>query len=440
MSLHDTFVEAITNKTMEVAERTVVDIIVRKLRAQGVTVSKATRDGIARAVHAREFSTIRLPDAAVPAGRKQPKLSITKADLRVVNRIESRLQKSLRQIVEAQTRKLAPRLLNDLIKRWPHQAKSEQEGLALFQRHQWRHWRKGLSRLAMMLTITRELGGRLAAQYSAIPDRLPHVLIRLHARACTVADEVLTLLQAGFADAAMARWRTLHEVAVTSLFLQERGEPAAERFIAHVAIDAQKAARLHQKHARRLGLERLHRRDVDRLNRLVTRRLATFGPSFKRPYGWAANGPHDDVRGFDDVEKRTSLSHWRPSYKSASHQVHATPNAMFEWIAIHGGDGALGGRSMLGVADPGQRTAISLNQVTAAVANCGKPSPTFDTVLTLKILSLVCTDTINDFIEAHRKTVARARPAPQEKAQRRWNPDRRVDTIEELRSVGRFSP
>ena len=76
---------------------------------------------------------------------------------------------------------------------------------------------------------------------------------------------------------------------------------------------------------------------------------------------------------------------------------------MFEWIAIYGADGALGGRSMFGVADPGQRTAISLNQVTAALATGGKPNPTFDTVLTLKILSLACTEIINAFIEAHRK-------------------------------------
>lgn len=400
--LHDAFIEAVTDKTMEAAERAVTDIIVRKLRAQGVRVAKATRDSIARAVHAREFSTIHLPDAALPAGRRQPKISITKADLRVFNRIQSRLRKLLPRIVEAETTKLAPRILTDLIKRWPDQTKSEQEALAVFERHQWRRWHKGFSRLAMMLTITRELGGQLAAQYAASPDRLLHVLIRLHARACTVADEVLTLLQAGFADAAMARWRTLHEIAVTSLFLREHGEPAAERFIAHEVIDALKAASLHQKHARRLGLNRLHRRDVDRLRRLVKKRVATYGPSFKRPYGWAANGPNDHVRGFEDIEKRTSLPHWRPSYKSASHRVHATPNAIFDWIALHGPD-ALGGRSMLGVADPGQRTAISLNQVTAAVATCGTPSPTFDTVLTLKVLSLACTDTINAFIEAHRR-------------------------------------
>jgi len=402
VALHETFVNVVTEKMLEAAERAVVDIIVRKLRAQGVTVSKSTRDGIARAVHTRKFSGIRVPDAAV-ADRSQTKVSITKTDLRVLNRIESRVGKSLPRIVEAETTRLAPRVLKDLSRQWPHQAKSEQKELAFFGRHQWRRWRRGLSNLAMMLTITRELGGQLADQVSGEPDRLPHVLIRLHARACTVADEVLTLLEAGFADAAMARWRTLHEIAVTSLFLQERGETAAEKLIAHEAIDVLKAARLHQRHARRLGLNRFHRRDVDRLKRIVKKQTATYGPGFKSSYGWAATGPNDHVRGFEDVEKRTSLSHWRPSYKSASHQVHATPNAMFEWIKIYGRRGFLGGRSMLGVADPGQRTAISLNQVTAAVATCGRPSPTFDTVLTLKILSAACSETINGFTDAHRQ-------------------------------------
>jgi hypothetical protein len=136
---------------------------------------------------------------------------------------------------------------------------------------------------------------------------------------------------------------------------------------------------------------------------LVKTRIDTFGPGFKSAYGWAANGPNDHVHGFDDMEKRTSLAHWRPSYKTASHQVHATPNAMFAWIAVYGRHGFLGGRSMLGVADPGQRAAISLNQVTAAVATYRKSSPTFDTLLTLKILRLVCTVTITRFLEAHQR-------------------------------------
>lgn len=160
MALHDTFIKVITDKALEAAERAVVDIIVRKLRAQGVTVSKATRTGIERAVRAREFSVIHLPDSAVPDDSKQPKVSFTATDLRVLHRIEGRLRKSLPRVVGAETTRLAPRLLKDLLKRWPDQARSEQASLGLFQRHHWRRWRKGLSCLAMMLTVTRELAAR----------------------------------------------------------------------------------------------------------------------------------------------------------------------------------------------------------------------------------------------------------------------------------------
>jgi hypothetical protein len=37
-------------------------------------------------------------------------------------------------------------------------------------------------------------------------------LVRLHARACQIAQEILTLVRAGYADGAMARWRALFEI------------------------------------------------------------------------------------------------------------------------------------------------------------------------------------------------------------------------------------
>jgi hypothetical protein len=413
MPLNDAFIETIRSKTVEAGEHAVVDIIVRKFRAQGIVVSKTTRDSIARAVHERDLSAIQLPDAAVPAG-VHPKVSFTKTDLRVFRRIERRRDRVLPDIVDTATTKLAGPLLKTLVERWPDQAKSEAEALEFFRRHHLQRWSAGLSGLAMMLTITRELGSQLAPRYSLEADQLPHVLIRLHGRACTVADEVLTLLQAGFGDAAMARWRTLHELAVTSMFLQQHGEMAAERFVAHEALDALKAAQLHQRHARRLGLKRLHRRQIDQLKRVAAKHLTAFGPSFKGAYGWAASGPNDYVRGFEDMEKRISLSHWRPSYKAASHQVHATANAMFAWIARYGRSGFLGGRSVLGVADPGQCAAISLNQVSAAVVMCGRVEPQLDTIIMLKVLGLACTATINNFLKAHRRQQQELRRRHQE--------------------------
>lgn len=403
MVLHDVFMKAVTGKAMEAAERGVVDIIVRKLRAQGVRVSRSTRDGIAAAVRAQNFETINVPDSAVRSRKARRRLTFSKIDLRLFERIERRLEKMLPDIVETTAADLAPRILRDLTKGWPERARLEDEGLASFQRHQMRRWGRGFSGLAMMLTITRELGGQLATQYSSSTDGLPHVLVRLHARACTVADEVLVLMQAGLADAANARWRTLHEIAVTCMFLREAGETAAQRFVAHGVVDELKAAKLHQKHARRLGLAPFSQGYMRRLKRTVAKRMTTFGQQFIRPYGWAASGPNDYVRGFEDVESRTALSHWRPSYKTASYQVHASPNAMFEWIALYGRDGVLGGRSMLGVADPGQRTAISLNQATAALAGYSGQNTTFDTIVTLRILRLLCDRTIANLLTAHQR-------------------------------------
>src|SRR4051812_37136287 len=46
------------------------------------------------------------------------------------------------------------------------------------------------------------------------PTARHEVVTRLRARAITVADEAITLLRAGLASGAMARWRTLHELAV----------------------------------------------------------------------------------------------------------------------------------------------------------------------------------------------------------------------------------
>ncbi len=46
-------------------------------------------------------------------------------------------------------------------------------------------------------------------------SRLANALLMLHARTCLVASELETMIRCGYADGAAARWRTLHEMAVT---------------------------------------------------------------------------------------------------------------------------------------------------------------------------------------------------------------------------------
>ena len=54
-------------------------------------------------------------------------------------------------------------------------------------------------------------------------DKVRVLLIRL-VRACQVTDEIICLLENGFADGAMARWRTLHEIAVVAVVISQHGE------------------------------------------------------------------------------------------------------------------------------------------------------------------------------------------------------------------------
>src|SRR5208282_6072349 len=79
------------------------------------------------------------------------------------------------------------------------------------------------------------------------------VLTRLHARSCQIASEVLSLLLAGHADGAMARWRSLHEISVVCSFISKHGNELAERYLLHQCVESYKAAAQYQEYCDRIG-------------------------------------------------------------------------------------------------------------------------------------------------------------------------------------------
>lgn len=69
-------------------------------------------------------------------------------------------------------------------------------------------------------------------------DLVFYALVRLHCRACQIAQEILKLMQTGFPDGAIARWRTLHEITVISYFIRKNGQEVANKFLLHDAIES----------------------------------------------------------------------------------------------------------------------------------------------------------------------------------------------------------
>jgi hypothetical protein len=93
-----------------------------------------------------------------------------------------------------------------------------------FRERLYERWQMPLERLRMLVTVTREFGAGINENARQSTSATSHkfmidVLSRSHARACQIDEEIICLLEGGFADGAMARWRTLHEVAVVASFI-----------------------------------------------------------------------------------------------------------------------------------------------------------------------------------------------------------------------------
>jgi len=215
-----------------------------------------------------------------------------------------------------------------------------------------------------------------------------------------VASDVRALLEAGFSDGALSRWRTLHEIAVVSFFVLEEGEETAGKFIVHQVVENWKAARQYQSHCRRLGYEPLEPEEMTTLEQGYQAAVVNYGESFKRDYGWAAGSFGRKNPTLADLEARVGLDHWRPYYGMACQSVHSTAKGLALTLGLPEHSSALlAGPSSLGLTDPGQNTAISLAQVTSAFFALG---PTLDSLVASRIVVTLSGETCEAFATVDR--------------------------------------
>ncbi len=143
------------------------------------------------------------------------------------------------------TVKIAKSTLKKLKKSWPGEQSSQEADLAGFCGRTRSRWGKPLGQLRMLLTMVREWVGEIHARENSkrrSKNRQSRkLLIRLLVRGCQVTDEILCLLENGFPDGAMARWRTLYEIGVVGAVIQKHGDGIANRYLAHQHIESKRA-------------------------------------------------------------------------------------------------------------------------------------------------------------------------------------------------------
>ena len=234
-----------------------------------------------------------------------------------------------------------------------------------------RHWRPALQRLEAVILAAHEAGDMFAKEQTQRGRRpiLADALIRIHARSCLVAREILTLLHTGFASGAHARWRTLHELAVTAFFVSERGQDVARAYLDHANIIGWRNLTTYQAHAVRLGERPVPADEVEELRREQAALIGHYGPSFGGDWGWAAWALGRPKARFVDVEVAVDMGHFRPYFQMANHPVHAGARGLYFDLGAKASRGQiyLTGASNTGLEDPGRGTAISLSQATAAL-------------------------------------------------------------------------
>jgi Family of unknown function (DUF5677) len=398
--------EALESAVQEIPNQFLAQFIVNKLASKGITLSLRERQRLAKRVRAGGTDTFRLRRSS---NKRIIQIDFTADDaLEAEHRFAEFIEAKLPDLVIASAEKISKKILDDLKRTWRTESRRQKRDLSAFRERLYGRWGASIESLRMLAAISREWGARVNEDLrdnSRTEGRkqLIEVVTRSHARSCQITEEIVCLMAAGFADGAMARWRTMHEIAVTASLIAAHGEDLAERYVLHQVVESKRGADEYEKHRSRLGIKPLKKSEMKSLGNAYAALGKKFGTDFLKPYGWAAH--HLKLRRptFVDIEQAAGIDHLRPYYRLASHPVHANPKGVFFKLGMFKlgmpqPPIILAGPSNAGLADPGQCAAISLAQVSATLANL---SPTVDTVVALNIIMQLVREISAAFGKAH---------------------------------------
>jgi hypothetical protein len=266
---------------------------------------------------------------------------------------EEMAERAAKAVVEAAAGVLAQQFADEVIRSMPASLKARKAIEKGFEQRLNKLWGKAFDLLEAMIVCSIDFGvefhrsERSAA--AAEQDLVFEAVTRLHARACRIALEVLTLMRSGYAMGAMGRFRALEENVVVALFIREHGRDAAERYLLHDRATQWRVAKEQNAHAASLGMTPHTEAELDQLKATrdtIVRQLDL--PCFDADYGWALTAmgrgcstaahalpkarPHRVT--FAEIEKKVSFEQFRPYVRLASRAIHADPGALYWDIGL----------------------------------------------------------------------------------------------------------
>ena len=334
-------------------------------------------------------------------------ISFSKKDAARLTELADTFMEQLPEIVEDISKSAAEKLLKTLKRTWPEQAAYQMAVFNGFSGRLEARWGKGFDLLRMLLTICHDLVlesvKRLRTSKTQKNRVLRDLMVRLHARACQITAEIITLMENGFADGAMARWRTLYEVGVVTAVIAEAGEELAKSYIQHEVIESKFAMDEYARCHVALGYKPFPKRERQRTERAFAAAVRAHGGDFGKPYGWAAVHLKKKKVTFRDLEHAAQRSAMRSYYKMASYSVHAdTPKSIFYRLGVIGDQSiVIAGATDAGFTEPAQNTAFTLVQITGLLL--ADRMSNLDAMIKLRVLTMIRDEVPNTFFRAARK-------------------------------------
>ncbi|HIC8645122.1 hypothetical protein BAX97_11225 [Elizabethkingia meningoseptica] len=190
-------------------------------------------------------------------------------------------------------------------------------------------------------------------------------LIAIHVRACQVANEILVLIKNGYADGAHARWRTLHELSVTFLYLYDSDYEVIHMYNDYEIIEKYKKAKEYKACENSLDLEDLEDDVWEELSKKRDEIIEQYGKDFSEGYGWTMKDLPKGRRNFRELEKHVGAEKLRIIYSWANESVHAGVSGIKHKLSLREEESYhfLTGSNDCGFLDPVQYTSNSLCQM-----------------------------------------------------------------------------
>lgn len=351
----------------------------------------------------------RLAKAGITADLLQ-KLFAIPSDKEIDEHI-AKLEKALPTAAVEATQAMGSALIRYVMENGRDSLDEHRQRRLLFESNLQEIWGGAFDRLEILIGVSREIATIVDSNWrnQKRRRRTPEMILahRFQARAICIADEILVLLKSGLAGGAVARWRSLHELAVVATVVGKFKGDIAERYVSHSAITRYQATLVYQENAAALGFKPISAKTVERNLKERDRVVSKYGVQFKEAYGWASEVLGRPAKKFDDIEKLAGMSALRPFYKHASKAVHGGAQGTLEPEGLRKKDTILlAGPSNYGLADAGQLTANSLTLFTQALMAAQQ---SFDTLPFRGVMNALAKECAQAFMKAHRAVEALAR-------------------------------